>query len=56
MYFVKYGDQANPWRWTYYAANGEAIAVSSESYVREEACEGSIQLVKQPANAPARRG
>ena len=55
MYFVKYRDRANEWRWTYHGSNGEPIAASSEGYVREEACDRSIELVKQSANAPVRR-
>jgi uncharacterized protein YegP (UPF0339 family) len=54
MYFVKYRDNRNEWRWTYYSANHEEIAVSSESYTREDACDRSIVLVKQSANAPIR--
>jgi uncharacterized protein len=55
MYFVKYQDNKKEWRWTYYAANNEEIAVSSEGYVREEACDRSIALVKQSSNAPVRK-
>jgi len=55
MYFVKYRDNQNQWRWTYYAANNEAIAVASESYIREEACDRSIALVKGSSNAPIHR-
>lgn len=54
MYFVKYRDNRNEWRWTYYGANHEEIAVSSEGYSSEQACDRSIALVKQSANAPVR--
>ncbi|MGJ7575725.1 YegP family protein [Variovorax sp. RB2P76] len=39
-------DQSGGWYWIYYAANGEPIARSSESYVRRVDCEHSISLVK----------
>lgn len=52
MYFVKYRDNRGEWRWTYYAANNEAIGVSSEGYSSEAACDRSITLMKGCANAP----
>lgn len=55
MYFEKYKDNRGEWRWTLYAANHEAIAVSSEGYVREESCDRSITLVKSASNAPVRK-
>jgi uncharacterized protein YegP (UPF0339 family) len=55
MYFEKYKDNRGEWRWTLYAANNEAIAVSSEGYVREEGCDRSITLVKSASNAPVRK-
>ena len=55
MYFVKYRDNRNEWRWTYYARNNEPIAMSSEGYVHEADCDHSIALVKQSANAPVHR-
>ena len=39
-------DNRGEWRWTYYARNGEPIAVSSEGYNRRDDCSHSIQLVK----------
>ena len=45
-------DQSGGWYWIYYARNGEAIARSSESYVRRVDCEYSINLIKQSANHP----
>ena len=45
-------DTSLQWRWTYYAANGEAIAVSSESYKNRADCERGIQIMKESANSP----
>ncbi len=54
-HFRKYRDSRGEWRWTYYAANGEEIAVSSEGYVRETDCAYAISLVKLHApNADVR--
>lgn len=52
MKYVMYKDRAGYWRWTFYAANGEAIAVSSESYVNKADCRHSIELVKNSRSAP----
>ena len=55
-YFKKYRDNRNEWRWTFYASNGEPIAVSSEGYVREADCDTSIVIVKRDApHAEVRR-
>jgi uncharacterized protein YegP (UPF0339 family) len=55
-HFKKYEDRQRQWRWTFYADNGEEIAVSSEGYVREADCDHGINLVKrQAANAEVRR-
>ena len=54
MYFRKYKDNRGEWRWTLRAANHEAIAVSSEGYTTERACDESIKLVKSAHNAPVR--
>lgn len=55
-YFKKYKDTRSEWRWTFYADNGEALAVSSESYVRETDCDHGISLVKRnAASADVRR-
>ena len=51
MYFVKYQDNRREWRWTLYAANHEAIMVSSEGYVHEAGCDHSIALVKRDVHA-----
>lgn len=56
MYFEKYRDNRTEWRWTLYAANHEAIAVSSEGYTTERSCDHSIGLVKSTnASTPVRR-
>lgn len=39
-------DMSGQWYWIYYAANGKAIARSSESYVNRSDCYHSITLVK----------
>jgi uncharacterized protein len=45
-------DNRGEWRWTYYARNGEEIAVSSEGYVNRSDCEHAIGLVKNSSNDP----
>ncbi len=45
-------DNSGQWYWIYYAGNGEAIARSSESYVRKADCDHSIRLVKGSGNDP----
>lgn len=44
-------DNQGQWYWIYYAANGKAIARSSESYVSRGDCEYAIQLVRNSAAA-----
>lgn len=39
-------DSRGQWYWIYYASNAEEIARSSESYVRREDCERSIEIMK----------
>jgi uncharacterized protein YegP (UPF0339 family) len=43
-------DNSGHWYWIYYAKNGEEIARSSESYVKESDCDHSIVLVKNSTN------
>ena len=45
-------DNSGYWYWIYYAANGEAISRSSESYVRRADCEHSINLMKGSGSHP----
>jgi uncharacterized protein len=45
-------DSRGEWRWTYYAKNGEAIAVSSEGYKNRSDCEHGISLMKGSSGAP----
>jgi uncharacterized protein len=45
-----YKDNQQKWRWTYYAVNGEEIAVSSESYNRRADCQRSVEIMKASAN------
>ena len=51
-YYKMYQDNQNYWRWTFYAANYEPIAVSSESYVHERDCLHAIHLVQASSNSP----
>lgn len=44
--YIERKDNSGHWYWVYYARNGEAIARSSESYVKRSDCEHSITLVK----------
>ena len=50
--YVAYRDTRGEWRFTFYASNGEAIAVSSEGYVNKFDCLHGIDLLKGSANAP----
>ncbi|MEX4006457.1 YegP family protein [Neoaquamicrobium sediminum] len=47
-----YKDNRGEWRWTYEAANGETIAVSSEGYKRRVDAERGIEIMKASANSP----
>ena len=51
-YYKMYSDNQGYWRWTFYAANHEPIAVSSEGYVHRRDCEHSIGLVKASYDSP----
>ncbi len=51
MKFSKYKDATRQWRWAFYADNGECIAVSSEAYINEIACDSAIELVKSANEA-----
>ena len=54
-HFRIYKDTAQKYRWTFYADNGEAIAVSSESYNHKQDCLHGINIVKTKSpNAPVR--
>lgn len=46
MYFQKYQDASDEWRWRLRAGNHEIIAVSSEGYINESDCDHAINLVK----------
>lgn len=45
-------DNGGYWYWIFYAANREAIARSSESYVNRSDCSHSIALMKGSASDP----
>ena len=45
-------DNSGFWYWIYYARNGQAIARSSESYVKRDDCTRSIQIIKESSNSP----
>ncbi len=49
MYFILYKDKQGEWRWTFRAANHEAICVSSEGYTTKQSAVHSIGLVKSGA-------
>lgn len=49
MYFILYKDQKGEWRWTFRAANHEAICVSSEGYATKQGALNGINLVKSGA-------
>lgn len=42
-----YPDNANEWRWSIIAGNGETIAVSSEGYKNHVDCERGKELARQ---------
>lgn len=46
-----YRDNQKKWRWTYHAANGLAIAVSSESYERRAGAQHGIDIMKASHNS-----
>ncbi len=50
--YHKYPDSRGEWRWTYYATNGEEIAVSSESYKAERDCDRGIEIMKTSGSSP----
>jgi len=49
--YYLYKDTAGYWRWTYYASNGKAISVSSESYVAKVDCQRGIDIMKASYNS-----
>jgi uncharacterized protein YegP (UPF0339 family) len=51
-YYLMHKDNQGYWRWTFRAANGEAIAVSSEGYARKEDCRHGITLTASSGAAP----
>jgi uncharacterized protein YegP (UPF0339 family) len=51
MRFELYKDHNKEFRWRLRAANGEVIAVSSESYRRKEDCQHGIELVQGSSGA-----
>lgn len=44
--YHQYKDSARLWRWTYYARNGRAISVSSESYYNRSDCTAAITIMR----------
>ena len=47
-----YQDSQGEWRWTYYGANGEEIAVSSEGYKDRADCRRSVEIMKGSSGHP----
>lgn len=39
-------DSKGDWRWTFYAKNGEPMAVSTEGYVNQSDCLHAIEVFK----------
>lgn len=54
-WFETYTDARREWRWTLYATNGQAIAVSSEGYKRRVDCLRGIEILQCPPHFPIRR-
>ncbi|MDQ3750426.1 MAG: DUF1508 domain-containing protein [Acidobacteriota bacterium] len=52
MKYEIYKDDGDLWRWRFISANGNIIAVSSESYHNREDCLSSINILRYCANAP----
>jgi uncharacterized protein YegP (UPF0339 family) len=50
--YWKKKDNSGYWYWTYYAANGKAIARSCESYNHRSDCYHSITLLQASGNDP----
>jgi uncharacterized protein YegP (UPF0339 family) len=50
--YIQRKDERGQWYWVYYAVNGKAIARSSESYVNQDDCMHSINLVKGSSSHP----
>ena len=46
-----YRDNENKWRWIYYAANGEEISVSSESYNQRTDCRRGVDIMRNSAQS-----
>ena len=55
MYFEKYKDSSNQWRWRLKAANHQIIAISGEGYWNETDCDHAISLVKSCSTAPVKK-
>jgi uncharacterized protein YegP (UPF0339 family) len=50
--YWRHKDNGGQYYWVYYASNGEALARSSESYVRKEDCDHCVMRLKQSAGSP----
>jgi uncharacterized protein YegP (UPF0339 family) len=50
--YIERRDSRGEWRWAYYAANREAIAVSGEGYKNHSDCTHSMSLVKGSSSHP----
>lgn len=50
--YKEFKDKSGDWYWIYYAANGEALARSSESYRNRGDCLHCINLIKASQDSP----
>ena len=50
--YLMYRDSRQEWRWTYYASNAKAIAVSSEGYINRSDCLRGIEIMKNSGDSP----
>ncbi|AYV46680.1 hypothetical protein CFHF_22080 [Caulobacter flavus] len=50
--YWQYKDAQGQWRWTYYASNGRAISVASESYINRADCTRSIEIMQASQWSP----
>jgi len=52
--FIAYQDSKGEWRWTFKAANGEPLAVSSEGYKDQSDCLACVRMIQGPDTLAAK--